>query len=96
MRAFLMVLALVLAGAADGTELDRAYDEMLAAQTQLQRAEAARDLGVEPQPGERLGTVGGQSRLSDEYWERQKRLEEDVGLARKRLDEAIARWNSLR
>ena len=36
------------------------------------------------------------SRLSDEYWRRQKRLEEDVERARKRLDAAIVRWNSLR
>ena len=40
--------------------------------------------------------VGGGSRLSDEYWERQKRLEEELERARKRLDEALARWNSLR
>jgi hypothetical protein len=100
MRIFLVGLALALAAAAaaqtGGTELDRAYDEMLAAQTQLQRAQAAHELGFEPQPGERLGTAGGQSRLSDEYWERQKRLEEDVALARQRLEQAIARWNSLR
>jgi len=96
MRAFLMVLALALAGAAGGTDLDRAYEELLSAQVALQWAEAAREAGVEPQPGERIGTVGGRSRLTDEYWERQKRLEEEVHLARKRLDEAIARWNSLR
>ena len=41
-------------------------------------------------------TVGGGSRLSDEYWERQKGLEADVERARKRLDEAIARWNAVR
>ena len=80
----------------DGSELDRAYDELLAAQLLLQKAEAAREAGVEPQPGERLGTVSGQSRLSDQYWERQKRLEEEVDLAHKRLEQAIARWNSRR
>jgi hypothetical protein len=39
---------------------------------------------------------GGGSRPSDEYWERQKQLEDDVERARKRLDEAIARWNAVR
>jgi len=32
--------------------------------------------------------VGGASRLTDAYWERQKKLEEAVEAARKRLDEA--------
>jgi len=45
---------------------------------------------------ERLGIVGGGSRLAPEYWERQKRLEEDVALAHERLDKALARWNELR
>jgi hypothetical protein len=88
MRVLPIVLALALAAAAaaqpGGSELDRAYDELIAAQTALQKAERERALGVEPQPGERLGIVGGGSRLSDEYWERQKRLEEDVERVRKR------------
>lgn len=100
MRVLLVGFALALAGAAaaqpGGSELDRAYDELLAAQTALQKAESARELGVKPQPGERLGIVGGGSRLSDEYWQRQKRLEADVERARKRLDAAIVGWNSLR
>jgi len=36
---------------------------------------------------ERSGTAGGGSRLSDEYWSRQKSLEAAVTEARKRLDE---------
>jgi hypothetical protein len=100
MRVLLIGLALALAATVaaqpGGSELDRAYDEMLAAQTELQQAEVALQLGVEPHPGERLGTVGGGSRLSDEYWEREKRLEDDVERARKRLDAAIVRWNSVR
>jgi hypothetical protein len=100
MRLLLIGLALALATAVaaqpGGSELDRAYDDMLAAHTALQNAQSARELGVEPQPGERLGTAGGGSRLSEEYWERQKRLEDDVERARKRLDEAIVRWNAVR
>jgi hypothetical protein len=59
-------------------------------------ATVAAQPGVEPHPGERLGTVGGGNRLSDEYWEREKRLEDDVERARKRLDAAIVRWNAVR
>jgi len=36
------------------------------------------------------------SRLSDEYWERQRRLEKELEQARARLDDALARWNALR
>ena len=100
MRALLTGLSLALACAAlaqpGANDLERAYEELLAAQVSLQQAQAARELGVEPLEGERLGTVSGQSRLSEQYWERQKRLEEEVELAHKRLEQAQARWNSLR
>lgn len=101
-RRFLVALALVVAGAAAGQEtdrhaaLERAYAELVAARQALLRAEAERELGIEPAAGERLGIVGGGSRLAPEYWERQKRLEEDVALAHARLDKALARWNELR
>lgn len=53
----------------------------------LQKAEAARDAGKEPLPGERLGTAGGGSRLTDAYFERQKSLEVGVDAARKRVSD---------
>lgn len=62
--------------------------EVEAATKQLQQAEAALEAGKEPLPGERLGIVGGGTRLTDEYWARQKRLEAAVEAARKRLDQA--------
>ena len=98
MRLWLTALALMLAaaGALHASELDIAYDEMVAAHVQLDRALAARERGVEPLPGERTGTTAGQSRLGDAYWQRQKQLGEDVERARQRLDAAIARWNALR
>jgi hypothetical protein len=98
MKAWLIGVALMLAGASalHASELDLAYDEMVAAHAQLERALAARERGAEPLPGERSGTAGGQSRLGDAYWERQKRLDAEVERARKRLDEAIARWNAVR
>lgn len=65
---------------------DAAYRELEAARRQLQEAEAALEAGREPLPGERLGTVGGKSRLTDAYWERQKKLEAAVEAARKRVE----------
>ena len=51
----------------------------------LQKAEAARDAGKEPLAGERLGTAGGASRLTEAYFERQKSLDGAVEAARKRV-----------
>jgi len=62
-------------------------DELQQAEKALRDAEAAQAAGKEPLPGERSGTAGGGSRLSDEYWSRQKSLEAAVTEARKRLDE---------
>ncbi len=101
---FAALLALIVSAGAQHSDraaaLDRAYDEVVAAQAALRRAEEARQSGVEPLPGERPGTVSPsgerRSRLSDEYWERQRQLEKDIEEARTRLDEASARWNALR
>jgi hypothetical protein len=57
------------------------------ARKQLEQAEAARESGKEPLPGERLGLKGGGSRLTEAYDERQKALELAVAAARKRLDQ---------
>jgi hypothetical protein len=62
-------------------ELEDAYQ-------QLKTAETARDAGKEPLPGERLGTATGASRLTDEYWQRQKGLEAAVEAARERVKRA--------
>jgi hypothetical protein len=62
-------------------------DEVQQAEKALRDAEAAQAAGKEPLPGERLGTAGGASRLTDEYWDRQKALAAAVAEARKRLDE---------
>ena len=47
-----------------------------------------RKAGEEPLPGERLGTAGGNSRLTDAYFERQKGLEATVAAAKKRVEDA--------
>lgn len=100
------VLSLACFGGALAQEPDRhraledAYASIIAADEALRAAEAKRDAGIEPLPGERLGIVGqggGQaSRLSPEYFERQQSLENDVERARARLDEAYRRWNDVR
>lgn len=59
-----------------------------AALQKLKDAEAARDTGKDPLPGERIGTAGGASRLTDAYHERQRGLEEAVAKARRELDTA--------
>lgn len=60
------------------------------ARRQLQQAEAALEAGKEPLPGERLGIAGKGSRLTDAYWDRQKKLEQAVQSARARLDKMEA------
>lgn len=62
-------------------------EQIQQAEKALRDAEAAQAAGKEPLPGERLGTAGGGSRLTEEYWERQKTLEAAVAEARKQLDE---------
>jgi hypothetical protein len=77
-------------------EVGRAYQAVTAAHLSLDQAESERLQGIEPLPGERLGTVRpGQSRLSEKYWKRQAELEEHVARSRKRLDEALARWRAV-
>ena len=58
----------------------RAEEDALAA------AEKALAAGREPLPGERVATVDGGSRLSEEHFERVKGLENDVRAAKERLD----------
>ena len=57
------------------------------ARKQLKQAETAREAGKEPLPGERQGTAGGASRLTDAYHARQKSLEAGVDAARRKVQE---------
>jgi hypothetical protein len=57
----------------------------------LQSAEAQREAGREPHDGDFIGNARGGMRLNEEYWERQKQLEQAVVDARKRLEEAQTR-----
>lgn len=77
-------------------DLVTADADVRTAQTNLEQARAALEAGREPQPGERIGTAGGASRLTDAYQQRLKGLEDAVAAAQKQLDDAIARRNSAR
>jgi len=103
MKRLLMLVVILFAGSAFAqpletrtTLLDRAYDEVRAADAALKAAEAKRDLGEEPQPGERSGTVSGFTRLNENYQARQQAIEREVAAARKRYDDAVKRWNDLK
>lgn len=62
-------------------------DKVRSAEQALKNAEAARAAGKEPLASERLGTVGGGSRITDSYYERQKKLDADVEKTRRDLDQ---------
>jgi len=65
-------------------------DKVQAAEQAVRNAEAARTAGKEPLEGERIGTAGGSSRLSETYYDRQRKLEEAVEKARSELEAARA------
>ena len=76
--------------------LDGADAKIRQAQDQLQSAKAALESSREPLPGERIGTAGGASRLTDAYHQRIKKLEDAVTAAQKGLDDAYSARASLR
>jgi hypothetical protein len=65
---------------------ESAQERVRKAEIALHDAEVAAAMGKEPQANERLGTAGGNQRLTDAYWARQKKLEENVVAARSVLD----------
>ncbi len=100
MKRLVIVFSLLAAFAAAAqdrsAQLERAHEEVVAAFNALKDAEARRERGIEPLPGERIGTVKGRSRFADEYHTRQKALEAELAAARARLERALARRNELR
>lgn len=97
-----VILAVLLASTAQAAALDRsaeierAFENMVAAQKVLEEAKQRRERGTEPLPGERIGTVKGTSRLDPQYFERQRTLEHKVALAQWRYEQALERWNAVR
>jgi hypothetical protein len=81
-------------------DLDAADAAIKAADQSLKEALERQQAGVEPQPGERLGIVGGhsvgRSRLTPDYFERQRAMAVEVDAARARLEEAYRQRNEVR
>lgn len=77
-------------------ELDAADAQIREAARVLKEAEARQQQGTEPLPGERLGKVGGGSRLAPSYFNRQQDNAADVDAARANLDEAYRLRNQVR
>lgn len=76
--------------------LDAADAGIKAADQALKDAQERQQRGVEPLPGERLGLVGGHSRLGPAYFARQRDNAADVDSARANLDEAYRLRNEAR
>ena len=77
-------------------ELNAADEQIKEAARVLKEAEARQHQGLEPLPGERLGKVGGGSRLAPSYFNRQQDNAADVDSARANLDEAYRLRNQAR
>ena len=77
-------------------QLDAADARIREAAQALQTAEARQQQGAEPLPGERLGKVGGGSRLAPSYFSRQQDDAADVDAARANLEEAYRLRNEVR
>jgi hypothetical protein len=69
-------------------EITRHAAEIEAARNALTQAEAELKAGKEPREGELSGNARGGTRLNEEYFARQKQLEDNVAEARKRLEQA--------
>ena len=72
----------------DRMKREAAANKVQAAEKALRDAEAAQAAGKEPLGSERQGTVSGNQRFTDAYWERQKKLDQAVELARRNLEQA--------
>ena len=62
--------------------------DLAAAEDRLKKAVELLEAGKEPLPGERRGTAGGASRLTDDYFNRQRANEQAVRDAQEVLDAA--------
>ena len=77
-------------------DLDAADAAIKPAEQSLKEALERQQAGVEPFAGERLGNVDRRSRLTPDYFARQRSLAAEVDAARARLDEAFRQRNELR
>ncbi len=77
-------------------QIDRAHEEIVSAAQALEQAKRRLEAGKEPLAGERQGQAGGGARLSPQYFERVRELENDVAQAQARLDHAYRNFNEVR
>jgi len=87
------------APATPGTRLsprDEAENAVVKAQLMVEEARRRQAQGVEPQPGERTGNVGGGSRLNEAYRLRQSELAREVSEAEQELQRSRAEYDRLR
>jgi len=94
--AIALTLSAAFAAADRAQALEAADAQIRAAEQALRNAEERQQRAAEPLPGERLRNVDGHSRLSPEYFERQRAIEAEVDAARARLEEAYRLRNQLR
>jgi len=78
------------------TKLDIADQDIVTAIKNLQQAESDLKNGSDPVAGERIGKVGGGTRLRESYFLRLSRLQAAVEQARLALDEAYRKRDNLR
>jgi hypothetical protein len=71
-------------------EASARQEKIRQAERRLADAKATLDNGKEPLPGERIGTAGGASRLTEAYFERQAENERAVEKARDELNAVLA------
>lgn len=76
--------------------LQAADSEIRDASLALEAAKIELQAGLKPRGGERLATVGGNTRLSNAYWRRVRALEQAVQSAHERLSNAYIARNDLR
>ena len=62
--------------------------QVVRAEEELRAAQAALEAGRDAREGERVGMIGGNSRLSENYFERIRSLEAAVAAAEKKLQDA--------
>jgi len=93
---FLLLAASAVAAQERTSDLDKAYEDARVECGALKDAEARREQGREPLPGERRGTVAGTSRLTQKYFARQAMLEQELERARERCEQAMKHWNDLK
>ena len=84
------------ADARQPSSIDKASADVQAADRELQDAQAELERGREPLEGERIGLRGGGTRLSPDYENRVRSLEQRVAAAQDRLKAAYAARNAAR